>query len=101
MPSGTPFSAQVAIAPKIERHKDGPRPMRAEIEATARALQTDIRGVARHLEISVGSLRSWNVRGGPAYARLALAALVSRLDPDKVFDQKLEITPASDGDNRR
>lgn len=75
------------MTPKTERGAGGARPMRAEIEAAARAFNTDTRGLARRLEISVGSLRSWSVRGGPAYARLAIAALVLGVNPDKAFHQ--------------
>jgi hypothetical protein len=78
--------------------RGGAHSMRAEIEATARAFNRDTQGLARRLEISVGSLRSWSVRGGPVYARLALAALVLGVNPDKAFphDSKSSSTARCD-----
>jgi hypothetical protein len=62
-----------------------PKSMRREIEAAATALNTDRKGLARHLGLSVASLRSWEARGGPGYARLALAAIVMGVEPDEIF----------------
>ena len=50
--------------------------MRPETEAAARVFNIGTGGLARRLEISVGSLRSESLRGGPVYAYLALAALL-------------------------
>lgn len=79
------------MIPKPERGH-GTHSMRAEIEATARTFNTDTRGIARRVEISVGSLRSWSVRGRPVYARLALAALVMGVDPEGVSSGVQNIT---------
>lgn len=57
-----------------------------EVKRAAQALETDKQGLARHLGLSVGTLRSWEARGAPVYARLALAALVINLNPDDVLN---------------
>ncbi|AYM84042.1 hypothetical protein At12D1_41600 [Agrobacterium tumefaciens] len=59
-----------------------------EIKRVARALETDKQGLARHLGLPVGTLRSWEMRGPPVYARLALAALVMKLNPDDVLSEQ-------------
>jgi hypothetical protein len=46
-------------------------------------LQIDEFTLARRLDVSVGALRHWQ-RGAPAYARLALSALIAGLDPEKI-----------------
>ncbi|SFU23032.1 hypothetical protein SAMN05518861_1464 [Mesorhizobium sp. YR577] len=79
------------MIPKTEC-ASGARSMRAEIEAAERTFNTDTRGLARRLEISVGSLHAWSLRGGPVYARLALAALVLGVDPDKAFHQDSKVS---------
>lgn len=89
------FREQAAMTSRNGRSTDVSRPMKAEIEAAARTLNTDIKGLARRLEISVGSLRSWSVRGGPVYARLALAALVLGVDPDKAFHQDSNVSSSA------
>ncbi len=48
-------------------------------------LRTDRKGLARQLGLAVGSLRAWENRGAPPFARLALAALVAGLDPTQVL----------------
>jgi hypothetical protein len=40
--------------------------------------------LARQLEVSTGCLRSWDRRGAPRYARLAIAGLLAGVDPDTV-----------------
>jgi hypothetical protein len=57
---------------------------RSLITLAAKALDTDRRGLARYLGLPVSTLRSWEVRGVPTYARLALAAIVSGLDPEGI-----------------
>ncbi|MFJ1311290.1 hypothetical protein [Agrobacterium sp. P15N1-A] len=61
-----------------------------EIKRAAQALETDKQGLARHLGLPVGTLRSWEARGAPAYARLALAALVVNLNPDDVLNTSVK-----------
>jgi hypothetical protein len=46
-------------------------------------LQVAETALARRLGISLGCLRSWR-REAPAYARLALAALIVGLDPEMI-----------------
>ena len=46
-------------------------------------LQVDETALARRLGISLGCLRSWR-RVAPAYARLALSALIAGLDPEMI-----------------
>ena len=46
-------------------------------------LQLDEAALARRLEISVSCVRSWR-REAPAYAKLALCALIAGLDPQLV-----------------
>jgi hypothetical protein len=46
-------------------------------------LQIDEAALAYRLDVSVGALRHWQ-RGAPAYARLALSALISGLDPERI-----------------
>lgn len=58
---------------------------RLDIDLAARALSTDRKGLARHLGLAAGALRSWELRGAPFYARLALAAVVAGLNPDEIM----------------
>lgn len=59
---------------------------RQEVEAALEALGTDRKGLARQLGLAVGSLRAWESRGAPPFARLALAALVAGLEPTHVLN---------------
>lgn len=66
-----------------------------EVKRAAQALETDKQGLARHLGLPVGTLRSWEARGAPVYARLALAALVVKLNPDDVLDTQTSVKSLS------
>ena len=52
------------------------------IQLARERLQENETMLARRLEVSVGCLRNWSRRGAPRYARLALAALISNIDPN-------------------
>jgi len=55
---------------------------RHDVNRALAVLKTDRKGLARRLELSVGTLRSWEARGAPAYGRLLMAAIVAGIDPD-------------------
>ena len=61
------------------------RTFHQEVESALKSLATDRNGLARQLGLAVGSLRAWENRGAPPYARLALAALVAELDPAEIL----------------
>ena len=61
------------------------RTFHLEVESALKSLATDRNGLARQLGLAVGSLRAWENRGAPPYARLALAALVAELDPAEIL----------------
>jgi len=48
--------------------------------------QADDIALAQRLGVSVGCLRNWRRRGAPPYGRLALAALIARIDPDQILE---------------
>ena len=54
---------------------------RHDVNRALAVLKTDRKGLARRLELSVGTLRSWEARGAPAYGRLLMAAIVAGIDP--------------------
>ncbi len=60
--------------------------MKRDINLAVQALGTDRNGLARHLGLAAGALRAWETRGAPLYARLALAAVVVGLDPEKAMN---------------
>lgn len=67
---------------------------RLQIEAALVVLNTDRKGLAKHLELSVATLRTWEKRGAPAYARLAVAAVVVGLRPEDPPTKGLDGTEA-------
>jgi DNA-binding transcriptional regulator YiaG len=52
------------------------------IKLARERLQDNETMLARRLDVSVGCLRNWSRRGAPRYGRLALAALISNIDPN-------------------
>lgn len=54
---------------------------RNEVNRALAVLKTDRKGLARRLELSVGTLRSGEAREAPAYGRLLMAAIVAGIDP--------------------
>lgn len=55
------------------------------VDRAAATLGTDIPGLASQLGLAVGAVRHWKLHGMPPYAKLAIAALVTGLDPDPVL----------------
>ncbi|MGY6707571.1 MAG: hypothetical protein ACXIVF_04525 [Rhizobiaceae bacterium] len=66
-----------------------PDPFRNDVKIVLDRLDTDRTALANRLGLAIGALRAWEARGAPAYGRLALAALATGLDPDKVFQGEL------------
>lgn len=54
------------------------------IQLARKRLGVTDRELARQLEVTVGCLRSWDRKGAPRYAQLALMALIAGLVPEAV-----------------
>jgi DNA-binding transcriptional regulator YiaG len=52
------------------------------IQLARRQLRLDNRDLARQLGVTEGCLRSWDRKGAPQYAKLALLALMAGLVPE-------------------
>jgi len=57
-----------------------------QIQRALSVLETDRKGLTRMLEVSMATLRSWEVRSPPAYAWLAVAALIASLGTKRLTD---------------
>lgn len=60
---------------------------RHEVNRALAILKTDRKGLARRLELSVGTLRSWEARGAPAEPDILDAHLATREDALGALEQ--------------
>ena len=61
------------------------------IQLARRQLSLDNRELARQLGVTEGCLRSWDRKGAPRYAKLALMALMAGLVPET--DESVAVPP--------
>ncbi len=57
------------------------------VSQVASILNVDDREIARRLKVSCMTIKRWKKKEPPTYARFALAALATGVDPTMVFDQ--------------